>query len=57
MHDRKEAILSSDAGEPLFPNAIACMRMMRGFMRAFGLNKVDSYGVTVNSPAVIVARY
>ena len=29
--------LSSDAGEPLFPNSVECMRLMRAYMRAFGL--------------------
>jgi len=28
--------LSSDAGEPLFPNTVECIRLIRGYMRAFG---------------------
>jgi hypothetical protein len=46
--------LSSDAGEPLFPNSVECMRMMRGFMRAFGLNEEELERVTVTNPAAIV---
>lgn len=30
--------LSSDAGEPLFPNTVECMRLVSGYMAAFGLD-------------------
>jgi Family of unknown function (DUF6282) len=51
----EHAILSSDAGEPLFPNSVECMRLMRGYMRAFGLNEDEIYRVTVENPAAIVS--
>jgi hypothetical protein len=51
----EHAILSSDAGEPLFPNSVECMRMMRGFMRAFGLKEDEIHRVSVVNPAAIVA--
>jgi hypothetical protein len=42
--------LSSDAGEPLFPNSIECMRLMRAYMRAFGLTPEEIHTVTVTNP-------
>ena len=33
--------LSSDAGEPLFPDSVEAMRLVRGYMEAFGLNEVN----------------
>ena len=51
----EHAILSSDAGEPLFPNSVECICMMRGFMRAFGLNEDEIHRVSVVNPAAIVA--
>jgi Family of unknown function (DUF6282) len=42
--------LSSDAGEPLFPNSIECMRLMRAYMRAFGLTPEEIQQVTVTNP-------
>jgi hypothetical protein len=45
--------LSSDAGEPLFPNSVECMRMMRGYMRAFGLTDDEVYQVSTTNPAFI----
>jgi hypothetical protein len=50
----EHAILSSDASEPLFPNSVECTRLMRRFMRAFGLSDDDLYRVTMINPAVIV---
>ena len=46
--------LSSDAGEPLFPNSVECMRMMRAYMRAFGLTAEEVDLVSVTNPAKIV---
>ena len=43
--------LSSDAGEPLFPNSVECMRLMRGYMRAFGLTEDELKLVTTTNPA------
>ncbi len=46
--------LSTDAGEPLFPNSIECMRLIRGHMRAFGLSEEELKEVSVTNPAKIV---
>ncbi len=46
--------LSSDAGEPLFPNSVECMRLIRGYMEAFGLNAQELRTVSVDNPAHIV---
>ena len=46
--------LSTDAGEPLFPNSIECMRLIRGHMRAFGLTEEELTEVSVTNPAKIV---
>jgi hypothetical protein len=46
--------LSTDAGEPLFPNSIECMRLIRGYMRAFGLTEDEIREVSVTNPAKIV---
>jgi len=51
----EHAILSSDAGEPLFPDSVECMHLMRGYMRGFGLNEAELYRVTVTDPQAIVA--
>ena len=51
----ERAILSSDAGEPLFPNSVECMRLMRDFMRALGLQEDEVHRATVTNPAAIVA--
>jgi len=42
--------LSSDAGEPLFPNSVECMRLMRAHMRAFGLTDDEVREVSVVNP-------
>lgn len=46
--------LSSDAGEPLFPHSVECMRLIRGYMEAFGLNRDELYRVSTTNPAWIV---
>ncbi|HZT08670.1 MAG TPA: DUF6282 family protein [Chloroflexota bacterium] len=46
--------LSSDAGEPLFPNSVECMRLMRGYMRAFGLSEDEVRVVTEVNPAKVL---
>jgi hypothetical protein len=33
--------LSSDCGEPLFPNSVEAMRQITGYMRAFGMNDAE----------------
>jgi hypothetical protein len=50
----EHAILSSDCGEPLFPNSVEGMRLMRAYMRAFGLSDEEVRRVSVLNPAAIV---
>jgi hypothetical protein len=46
--------LSSDAGEPLFPNSVECMRLMRAYMGAFGLTAEEIHEVTTVNPGRVV---
>jgi hypothetical protein len=46
--------LSSDAGEPLFPDSVEAMRLVRGYMEAFGLTKDELYTVCTKNPAKVV---
>lgn len=46
--------LSSDAGEPLFPDSVECMRLMRAYMEAFGLDEDELHTVLTVNPAHIV---
>jgi hypothetical protein len=46
--------LSSDAGEPLFPDSVEAMRLVRGYMEAFGLNRDELYTVCTKNPARVV---
>jgi hypothetical protein len=46
--------LSSDAGEPLFPDSVEAMRLIRGYMEAFGLNQDELYTVCTRNPARVV---
>jgi len=46
--------LSSDAGEPLFPDSVEAMRLVRGYMEAFGLNQEELYTVCTRNPAKVV---
>lgn len=46
--------LSSDAGEPLFPDSVEAMRLVRGYMEAFGLNQDEIYTVCTRNPAKVV---
>jgi hypothetical protein len=48
------ATLSSDAGEPLFPNSVECMRLMCGYMEAFGLSADEVKTVASVNPSRIV---
>ena len=50
----EQVTLSSDAGEPLFPNSVECMRMMRAYMRAFGLTAEEIHHVTTANPLAVV---
>ena len=46
--------LSSDAGEPLFPDSVEAMRLVRSYMEAFGLNQDELYTVCTRNPARVV---
>jgi hypothetical protein len=46
--------LSSDAGEPLFPDSVEAMRLVRGYMEAFGLSPDELYTVCTRNPARVV---
>jgi len=46
--------LSSDAGEPLFPDSVEAMRLARAYMEAFGLNREELYTVCTRNPARVV---
>ena len=52
----ERVILSSDAGEPLFPNSVEAMRLIRAYMRAYGLTDEEVRRVSVLNPAAIVGR-
>jgi hypothetical protein len=46
--------LSSDAGEPLFPDSVEALRLVRGYMEAFGLTQEELYIVCTRNPAKVV---
>lgn len=46
--------LSSDAGEPLFPHSVECMRLMGAYMSAFGLTEGEIDMVCSTNPAKLV---
>jgi hypothetical protein len=46
--------LSSDAGEPLFPHSVECMRLIRSYMEAFGLTEEELRIVCCRNPARVV---
>jgi hypothetical protein len=60
MYDAVRAVgparctLSSDCGEPLFPNSVEAMRLMRYYMAAFGCTAEEIRTMTVENPAFIV---
>ncbi|MDI5967248.1 DUF6282 family protein [Streptomyces sp. SL13] len=43
--------LSSDAGEPLFPNTVEAIRLLRAHMRAFGLTDDEIHRISSVNPA------
>lgn len=49
-----QVTLSSDAGEPLFPHSVECMRLIRGYMEAFGLNENELNDVCVRNPGKVL---
>ena len=46
--------LSSDAGEPLFPNSVESLRLLRGHMAAFGCTPDEIYTMCTLNPSFIV---
>jgi hypothetical protein len=46
--------LSSDCGEPLFPNSVEAMRQIRAYMCAFGLSREEVDRISVTNPGKIV---
>lgn len=48
--------LSSDCGEPLFPNSVEGMRMIIAYMKAYGLTDAEIEEVTVTNPRRLVGR-
>jgi len=46
--------LSSDAGEPLFPDSVESLRLMRGYMTAFGCTAAEIHTMSCVNPAFIV---
>src|SRR5207245_4911196 len=46
--------LSSDAGEPLFPNSVESLRLLRGHMPAFGCTPAEIYTLCTANPSFIV---
>jgi len=50
----KQCTLSSDAGEPLFPNSVESLRLLRGHMSAFGCTDDEIYMMSAVNPAFIV---
>jgi predicted urease superfamily metal-dependent hydrolase len=46
--------LSSDCGEPLFPNSVEAMRQIRAYMCAFGLSREQVDRISVTNPGKIV---
>jgi hypothetical protein len=52
--DLQRVTLSSDCGEPLFPNSVEGMRLICGYMRAFGLSDEEVRQVSVLNPRKIV---
>jgi hypothetical protein len=46
--------LSSDAGEPLFPNSVESLRLLRGYMSAFGCTAAELHTMSSANPAFIV---
>ncbi|MEV7554625.1 DUF6282 family protein [Amycolatopsis sp. NPDC089917] len=46
--------LSSDAGEPLFPNTVEALRLLRAHMEAFGLTKEEVHTTSSVNPSKLL---
>ena len=49
-------MLSSDAGDPLFPNSVEAMRQVSGYMRAFGLSQNEVETICIVNPAKLLGE-
>jgi hypothetical protein len=47
--------LSSDAGEPLFPHSVECMRLIGGYMAAFGMTPDEIRTLCTENPERLLA--
>lgn len=47
-------LLSSDAGEPLFPDTVECIRLMRAYAEAFGMTEEQVHQMSVLNPAKLM---
>ena len=52
----EQVTLSSDGGEPLFPHCVECLRLVRGYMGAFGLSDDELQRVCVTNPGRVVGK-
>ena len=50
----EHCLLSSDAGEPLFPDSVECMRLMRAYSEAFGLSSEQAFQMSTSNPAKLL---
>ncbi len=50
----EHCLLSSDAGEPLFPDSVECMRLMRAYAEAFGLSSEQAFQMSTSNPAKLL---
>ncbi len=50
----EHVILSSDGGDPLFPNSVECIRLIRAYMQAFGLSDKEIHQVSTVNPGTVV---
>ncbi|HLF72030.1 MAG TPA: DUF6282 family protein, partial [Dehalococcoidia bacterium] len=50
----EHCMLASDAGEPLFPDSIECLRLMRAYAEAFGMTPEDVYKLSCANAAELL---
>jgi hypothetical protein len=53
--DSDYVTLSSDAGEPLFPDTVECLRLMGAYARAYGIADEDVQKMMVDNPAKVMS--
>ncbi len=46
--------VSSDAGDPLFPNSVECIRLICAYLEAFGLTREELRKVSIENPARLI---